>query len=75
MKGANGEDGFVGCLVGCEDPAIAVLWNTEEALALPVEGLAGETDRDEGRDRGLSLALGAVVVLEEREERENENAG
>ena len=75
LNGVRGEDGFVDGLVDCEDPAMAVFWNTEDAFALPVETFAGETDREEGRDRGLSIVLDPVVALEEREERENEKAG
>lgn len=45
-----------------------------EALGLAVEGLSSETERDVGRERGLSLMLD-LVALGAREERGKEYEG
>ena len=73
LNEVKGEAGLADNFVE-EEPAIGVFWNVEEALGFVVEPLAGETDRDEGRELGLSLVFG-LVVLGTREDREKEYDG
>jgi len=46
----RGEVGFENDFGERDDPAIAVFWNTAEALGLTIEALTGETDQEEDWD-------------------------